>query len=104
MVQDASPLEVPLTLVWTSAFQFFAVPLHSGASIIAGKGIFRREEVPAKEDGTARVAFQISGKRLGKLHMGCVQVEAPSASPKLVHFAGRGVTFTCWLISLGSMT
>lgn len=66
-----------LTLIWTSAFQFFAVPLHSGASIIAGKGIFRREEVPAKEEGTARVAFHISGKRLGrfKLHMGCVEVE-----------------------------
>jgi len=55
---DPSPAEFRLTLVWSSAFQFFAVPIGSGAKIIAGKGVFR--ETPEREHDVARVGFDVS--------------------------------------------
>lgn len=55
---DPSPAEFRLTLVWSSAFQFFAVPIGSGAKIIAGKGVFR--ETPEREHDVARVGFEVS--------------------------------------------
>lgn len=58
---DPSPAEFRLTLVWSSAFQFFAVPIGSGAKIIAGKGVFR--ETPEREHDVARVGFEVSLKQ-----------------------------------------
>ena len=57
--------ELQLTLVWASAFQFFAVPDRSRGVLLAGKGIFRPEDVPVKEEGVSRVAFGIL-KKLGR--------------------------------------
>jgi len=71
--EEPSP-ELRLTLVWSSAFQFFAVPIGSGAKIIAGKGVLRT--APERESHVARVGFEVSQKhgpcagasKLMKLH------------------------------------
>ena len=68
--------ELQLTLVWASAFQFFAVPDRSRGVLLAGKGIFRPEDVPVKEEGVSRVAFGMlknqstSGAKNFALHTG----------------------------------
>ena len=48
-ISNAHMSTLSLTQVWDSSFRYVAVPTASDARIIAGRGVFRMDELPRRE-------------------------------------------------------